>query len=442
MKLATLSLLLGVAFGIKCYKQTPSWKVKKTGGISWGVGFSGIGWPGIFECGGIHKDKFSCGSTKFEGEYTRTERAFFGLGAPTEVTYNYESEAKACTPNAVCEKLAGGVSSCQKASYEYEKWIPRSCNATADYDAITEDYKASVSLSCCNDANQCNQNEDYSGCSEVTSFSTYITSLNTCWNDYKKTFMAELLCDNNGIPNRDILSWGQNCTEEDGSWKTSLRSKLRCRYKPTCAAEMRQTLTDYATCACKAATDNGYSGEFIGTVMKTNWQRFCPNVEISCAPDTGIAEVLYKYWVVKARFKIALAKANITDAIKAKIKAKIADKLNVDPITITITINAPVTTSTRRLLQDSSNVDVTFTAEDENTKKYGESGMDQTLASQLSSELGATVTKDSVDSEEGSDGTTKTYQTTPGGGGGDAGNRWNANVASFVAIFVGIIAFN
>eukprot|EP01084_Bolivina_argentea_P032414 59977_1 len=137
--------------------------------------------------------------------------------------------------------------------------------------------------------------------------------------------MTELLCDNDGLPTRDILSFGQNCTEQDGPWKVSKTSETKCRYKPTCATEMRDTLIEFGM------QNNWYcnaKGDFIGTAMQNNWQRFCPNIQLSCAVDSIIVELFYKDLIDD-------------DKLEA-LKKKIAELLNIDEITITIEIDVSV----------------------------------------------------------------------------------------------------
>eukprot|EP01084_Bolivina_argentea_P032415 59978_1 len=105
---------------------------------------------------------------------------------------------------------------------------------------------------------------------------------------------------------------------------------------------MRDTLIEFGECACKAAKDSGYTGDFIGTAMQNNWQRFCPNIQLSCAVDSGIVELIYKYFVVKYKFVVSLAKDLIDEDKLEALKKKIAELLNIDEITITIEIDVSV----------------------------------------------------------------------------------------------------
>jgi len=330
-------------------------------------------------------------------------------------------------------KIAGGLNGCQSATQTFQKWIPRTCDAENDYHAITEDFEQTTKMKCCNNENLCNSQDDYSQCTEAPKVSSYFSDLNVCWNKYKKKFMAELLCDNDGKPNRDILSWGLNCTQEDGSWEEAKRGDITCRYKATCAEEMREWLKKFGECACTAAKDNGYTGDFIGTALETNWQRFCPKVELSCASDTGMVEVIYKYFVVKAKFIVDVAKSLITEEMINKIKDRISIKLNVDPNTITITFNDDPTTR-RRLADDQTSITASFQTEDKNTVDYAKSNMDNSLATSIGNDIGHTVTKDGdTTDEEAQDTTTGNYESN--------GNVWNVNLVTFIAAFVGIAAF-
>eukprot|EP00483_Globobulimina_turgida_P003182 UN03187 len=151
--------------------------------------------------------------------------------------------------------------------------------------------------------------------------------LNVCWNSFKYDFMKDLLCDNQ---TGDILTYSEQCANSDGSWLAASRAEPECKYRVTCAAELKELLVEYGSCACGAAANNGFSGTFIGTAMENNWNRWCPGIEIECAAD-GVMKLIYTYWRARYKFRVAVASAVITEAVKARFREIIAEKLNVDP---------------------------------------------------------------------------------------------------------------
>jgi len=325
-------------------------------------------------------------------------------------TYSYSSEAKKCTGTGACDLLAGGENSCEYAEYTYQKWKPRSCNETRDFDAQTEDHDVRLYFTCCN-VDSCNVDVDYEStelnCQKSDDFTAYMQELNTCWNDYKYDFMKDLLCDNE---TGDIFTYNDNCIQEDGSLSSLKRSDPDCRYRLQCAAELQQLLTDYGGCACSAAARNGYTGEFIGSAMEANWQRFCPGIEIECAKD-GIVTLLRKYYYARYRFKVAVRRAVIDEAIKAKIKAKIAEKLNVREERISI--NDDSSSTSRRLLDDSSALEIKIDTDDSSTKNYYQGLLNQQMdeiAADIEAITNGTVSDTLVDSGEDEDTLTGAYE--------------------------------
>ncbi len=157
--------------------------------------------------------------------------------------------------------------------------------------------------------------------------------------------------------------------------------------------------------------------------MRNNWQRFCPNITISCGSDTGLVEILYNYWLVKYRFVVALAENVLNSAKLAQIKAKIAELLNVDSVSITLEIDVTVSTG-RRLLEDSTALIATVQADDEATKDYIEGNMNENLANNLEDTAGGDVTMTSVESEEASE---ITY--------GDGARMIGVSIVSLVTVF-------
>jgi len=393
-----------------CQKQTPSLTLDRdtTNQLDYG----GISWRSLLPCG-LVEDRHACHSTLFEGTYTRSDE--------DSVSYSYTSETKGCTWAKVCNRLAGDTDACQYAQYTHEKWRPTSCDASQDYNAITQSHDVKVSVACCTDSNYCNAAEDYSRCTEATEFSNYLQRANTCWNTYKKTFMQDLLCDSD---RGDILTWGEDCTNPDGTWKR--RSDVLCPYRATCTDELRSLLKDFGECACTAATDNGFTGNFIGTALEENWKRWCPGIELSCSDD-GVVEVLYRYYYIRYRFRLAVAAGLVDATTIAAIRARISAKLNVHEDSITIEASSDTSTSTRRLLQDESSWTVTITAESESDKNYFLTQIDSTLSSSIASDTGIATTEEGVEEEEGEASTEGKYSN-------------NSSDANYVKINFGIFA--
>merc|ERR1719216_817974 len=362
METIIFSSLIASTLSIKCSWQTPSMRLQQEGWPLPSVIWPGFELPLLTECGffldqetGIDlTDQMVCSTTKFEGSYNREARNWF-TGEEYQTTWNYESDVKSCNLKAVCNNLAGSTNGCKYAEYEYTKWQPRSCNATAivPYDAVTEDFSAKLTLSCCDDSDYCNSGSgQYDDCTEAPGFKEYINSLNTCWNDLKVDFFTDSVCDGD-LFDGDIINWSNNCTEEDGSWIAALRDDKDCQYRISCAPEMQQQLKKFAECSCDAAASNGYSGDFIATAMETVWSRFCPNIEISCAISENLQEatskLIYKYFRVSYPILIGLYASEITDAVEEIIFNTVADALNIDSDLITLEITTFMVLRVRRL---------------------------------------------------------------------------------------------
>jgi len=397
MALLTLSLLISPALSIYCNWQTPSFYSTQTIG---GIPIPDVVWPGIslpnpVECGtwlefetgldGI-KERMVCSSTKFEGSYQRESNWIFGSYS---TTFDFESTVRTCQNKGVCEVFAGGLNGCQYAEYDYQKWSPRSCNASADYNAVTEDFSAKISLSCCDTGDYCNDGDDFDECTENSPLADYIDSLNVCWNDLKREFVTDLVCDADGIWDGDIVDFAVNCTEEDGSWTEDARLNADCRYKVTCADEMQQKLKTFAECSCDAAADAGTVelGDFIGTALETMWTEFCPNIEISCAESDDLVSaasaVFRKFWSVAYPIAVQMAEEEVTPVLQATLLSEIATTLNVEEGVVDITVGAGDA-------EGFASLNITLQLEDWATTEYLLGRMPE-LDAIIETETGATV---------------------------------------------------
>eukprot|EP01083_Nonionella_stella_P111822 328315_1 len=119
-----------------------------------------------------------------------------------------------------------------------------------------------------------------------------------------------------------------------------------------------------------------------------------------------------------------------TNVILKALKKKIAELLNIDEVTITIEIDVSVDT-TRRLLQDETPIVVNVQADDENTKEFIQTKMEGGLANDLTGTAGADVTMTSVDSTEGSEAKTGTFES---------GCELNFSIVSLITVFVVVAA--
>eukprot|EP01084_Bolivina_argentea_P109129 195050_1 len=94
--------------------------------------------------------------------------------------------------------------------------------------------------------------------------------------------------------------------------------------------------------------------------MTDNWKQYCPNLVFDCGmPANSIVSELV-YWV-KYKIVVALSQQQLTPALQAIIKNKIAAYLKVQNDLLTILIEVK---RRRRLLADESVVTVTFQTDD------------------------------------------------------------------------------
>mmetsp|Transcript_5941 Transcript_5941/g.9474 ORF Transcript_5941/g.9474 Transcript_5941/m.9474 type:complete len:456 (-) Transcript_5941:87-1454(-) len=415
-------------------------------------------WPGLglnWFCP-LPATDYSCGSLRWEGDVS------FDDGTTTSFTY--ATEAKSCVHEDVCGAFAGGESGCEYASYTYDVWRPRSCDAANDFDALIATHDVNLYATCCNETVNCNVDVTYdaAACEEEDSFSTYMVELNTCWNEVKRTFMEDLLCD---AERGDILTYSEDCLQTDGTWKYSPANAgdstvqntdddNDCSYRVSCAAEMRVLLTDFAQCACTSATSNGYSGNFIGTTMAVNWEIFCPNIEISCAPE-GTLSVIYNYWYVRYKFRVAVAKALITEAVTFKIRARIAYLLFLADNSDTVVVEEDATTRRRLQADDSTEgyFQITLNSENKQAAQQIQTAVGATtivdeLSALLETELGTPVTVDTTSASAVTDasvtstsdfGTTTSTTSTTVTQEKSKAERWGVVIAIAIASIYGLI---
>jgi len=161
---------------------------------------------------------------------------------------------------------------------------------------------------------------------------------------------------------------------------------------------MQQQLKTFAECSCNAALASGYTGDFIGTAMETLWQRFCPNIEISCAQSNSLQEatskLIYKYFRVHYPILIGLYSSEVTAAVQLQIRETVAEFLNVDVAMIDLNITL--------FAEDiqSASIEISVDVEDYATMEFFVESMDGSLAVQLGVDTGVSVSNEAARSEE------------------------------------------
>lgn len=355
-----------------------------------------------------NQDRWGCAATRFEGDYTLTEWSILQWKW-VERDYTYVSDTQNCALDAVCEHWAGGENSCMYSEYEYQKWVPTSCNVSADYDAWTESYSTKSTTACCDDSDYCNEDASFDDCPRDADLGMLISEWNDCWDAVKREFMSELLCDESGQPLREALAFSKNCTEDDGSWKSKMRSTPICAYRPRCTEKLRQLLTDFGECSCIQTAYTNFTGSFISTIMQANWQQFCPNIELSCGWDqvakkaviagTKLAvKIGYRLLKMRYTYIVFAAETLITSTILNTMRINIATALNLD----FLAFNLSISTRRRRrnLLSDQTAIELEVRAEDNATAEYIETMLDASLAQDIAEEIGYDVNFDDLETEE------------------------------------------
>eukprot|EP01083_Nonionella_stella_P146776 462108_1 len=363
MKIVIIWLLLGVALGTECVKQEAVGNIAQVGGVD----------IDIDAVASTCDSTGSCGSIISSGTYETTGAA----------PWEYDWEQKGCFD--VCAALNLN-DDCITANYEFSTTVTTSC-----INLPLTNYQSNVSISCCSGA-KCNAQVVKSMCRPDPDFSQYMKDLQDCWNVASPS-LIQATCDDptlSGYIDRCVPAQGTSASS------TSYLTKQNCTYRTTCTQPIQDAITTFALCGCGVSSGR-YTDQFMETLMTDNWKQYCPNLVFDCKmPADSIVSELF-YWV-KYKFEVALSQQQLTPALQAIIKNKIAAYLKVqdDLLTIIITVKRR-----RRLLADESVVTVTFQTDDKDMAEYAEDKFnDEQLATDIGIAIGAETTMIGVTTED------------------------------------------
>merc|ERR1719384_246925 len=313
-----------------------------------------------------------------------------------------------CVPNQLCQRYASGAGGCNYADYVWRRYYPTSCNASATppYDAEFYRQRVRAYYKCCNTDNCINpanavglrERDLNATCTKNEALGTYISKLFQCWNTERRTAFRKYFLCGDGFA---LKEYRDECRDaEYGEFSGALaRNTTRCRYRPTCTAKVREFIESFGECACGVAAEAGY---FIGGITKfveNLWERYCPNLELSCSMRNASRLILRRRRRRRIiKFVMKKARDYFTDAVKTEIRKKIATYLrrqdSEEDIVITV---GDVPTSRRMLLEDASQVSVNVYSDEE---AYDESiASDACDAAGLTTALGEDASDVTCDSE-------------------------------------------
>jgi hypothetical protein len=326
----------------------------------------------------------ACGFAKYDIDLTVTTNVTW-LQVLLDVLfgdkYSSKVDYQTCADNYTCNLVTGGADKCRSAQFVFDSWIPTSCDESDNYGAVILEYNATYNYACCT-SDKCNPSTyDFSSCETHESFTNYIHDLYNCWNDEKKTFMKYLVCEG-GQSAYDLV---KTCYVRDSyNW-----ANVSCRYSLTCTDELQTYLTQFGECACSAATDNGYSGVLLADFLETQWQTYCPNIDLSCA-DNGALEAYLTYYYVYYTFYLDLAYDQITADVKLDIIDALANAVYVNTSVVDIVSVTVGNTTT------SSQITVSFTTQSSSDQSNVKSGVQNSGSSAVSGATGSSVSGQST----------------------------------------------
>jgi len=278
----------------------------------------------------------ACGLAKYDIDLTITTNSTSTIARYIEyilglnkITTSYSVSAEDCIYNDTCVKLTGGTDKCRTTQIQFDTWVPTSCDNATNYDAIVYKYNSTYTYGCCT-SDTCNDASsfDYSACETDQSFTNYMTGLYNCWGDEKKAFMKYLYCEG-GRSSYDVVS---NCYVK-GSYDWT---NATCRYKWTCDSEVQSILTTFGNCACAAAKDNGYSGVLVADFLESQWNTYCPSIDLTCSSSDSL-NVYLTYYYVNYTIYLNLPAIEVDEIIQAAIRTGVADATYVNESLVVIT---------------------------------------------------------------------------------------------------------
>jgi hypothetical protein len=402
--------------------------------------------------------EYGCGAVRKFAVSIRLNDAGTGVASGAQ-RKSYSTLDMGCVPPTVCAKIVGGSDGigCRYADYTWARYDPITCNATNDFDAVQFRQRVRMYYACCNaddcftanDATQTNAALNGS-CSENTALGEYIGALHTCWNGGREAFRQYFICD--GAP---LVEFREVCRDDVyGDWDFNLADSGRgsdgeaCRYRPTCSQELQTLIESFGECACGAATELDFTGEAIGSLMETMWNRFCPQIEISCAGDSNVAGGLLLRQRRRRRqikVRVAQAVAYFTEAKIIEWREKIADYLRCqnseDDIQISVAATESGNGNGRRLLPDSTDVILYVLGDDGfndaiNTAACDQDGLRTTFDEATLVKISC-LYDDVVETLAGQE--TVTTSTTSAGTTMDGGDA--SSLVYMVAVMVGLLGY-
>eukprot|EP00486_Rosalina_sp_Unknown_P007228 CAMPEP_0201574362 /NCGR_PEP_ID=MMETSP0190_2-20130828/18799_1 /ASSEMBLY_ACC=CAM_ASM_000263 /TAXON_ID=37353 /ORGANISM="Rosalina sp." /LENGTH=476 /DNA_ID=CAMNT_0048002501 /DNA_START=78 /DNA_END=1508 /DNA_ORIENTATION=+ len=283
-----------------------------------------------------------------------------------------------CVRPGICDAITGDENgACRYAIYSYPRYEAMSCNATRGYDAEIFLQTVKLYYGCCQGTDKCvdpsrdsagNEESDLEAtCTENEALGDYIQDLQTCWQVGSEIFRRYFACNEGGM---GLFDYKGACMDENGEWDRDLaasdRDATACYYRRTCTPALIGLIKTFSQCACTAAKTNGFSGRAIGQFMESNWNRWCPGIELSCDADREYAPyVRRRLRRRKIKFRIKRKIADLTDAQREAIRTAACNNLlrrqcpsttDDDEETVTVTATAASDDGRRRLVDvDSEN---------------------------------------------------------------------------------------
>jgi len=334
----------------------------------------------------------ACGIAQYDIDITVTTNStefwvvlfedLFGKSISTSYTLKYET----CVDNDTCTLITGSSNKCREAKFNFASWIPTSCDEGNGYGAIVYTHNTTYDYGCCT-SDDCNGDSySFSSCETEEFFTTYIGDLNGCWDDEKKDFMKYLYCGDG----KDIYDSVASCYAS-GSYDWS---NTTCRYRLTCNDELQKLLTDFGDCACDAAKKNGYSGVLLSDFLETQWQSYCPSINLTCS-NSGSLDASMTYYYVYYTFSLKLAHDSITDDIQLAIVDAIADATYCNSTVVDVSSIVSINSTDTK-------VTITFTTQSSTDQATVETKVKSSGGTAVATATGATVSGESTTTSTGS----------------------------------------
>jgi len=161
-------------------------------------------------------------------------------------------------------------------------------------------------------------------------------------------------------------------------------TNVTCRYKWTCDSELQSILTTLGDCACTAAKDNGYSGVFVADLLETQWNTYCPNINLTCSSSDSLNAYL-TYYYVNFTIWLNVPAADVDDVIQASIITAVSTASYVDESLIVI---ASIKDGN---VTDSAEITVTIETQTSSDQSTVKSNCNSNGKSQVQSQTGKNV---------------------------------------------------